>query len=123
MKITDFKNEEAIELLADIIEPTAIILGDADTRKLAVDLKEKKINKVQLISKVLKKHSKEAVEILARLDGQDPDEYECNILVVPQKALEIMNDKDLADFFTSQVQMMESESFGLHTESTEENEK
>lgn len=123
MKLTDFKNEDAIELLADILEPTALILGDPDTRKAVQDVQNKKIKKVKAVSKVIKNHKKEILEILARLDGKEPEEYECNVLVLPQKVLEILNDKELVDFFTSQAQMMESESFGLHTENTEESEK
>lgn len=123
MKLTEFRGEDAIELLADILEPTALILGDEATRKLVKDAQAKKITKVKAISKVIKKHKKEIVEILARLDGQDPKTYDCNILVLPQKVLDIVNDKELASFFTSQVQQMESESFGLHTENIEENEK
>ena len=123
MKITDFKNEEAIDLLADIIEPTALILGDPETRRVFMAVKDGKTTKVKAISQVLKNHSSEIVEILARLEGKEPEEYTCNILALPQKILEILNDKDLADFFKSQVQMMESESSLPAMESIEEHEK
>ena len=123
MKITDFKNEEAIDLLADIIEPTALILGDPETRKVFTEVQKGKITKVRAISKVLKKHPSDIVEILARLEGKEPSEYTCNILALPQKVLEILNDKELADFFKSQVQTMESESSLPAMENTEEHEK
>lgn len=123
MKISDFRNEEAIDLLADIIEPSALILGDADTRKAIADVKDGKLTKIKAISKVLKKHKGHIIEILARLDGKEPEDYTCNVLVLPQKVLEILNDKELIDFFTLQVQEMESESFGLPTENTEGIEK
>lgn len=123
MKLTDFKNEQAIDLLADIIEPTALILGDAETREVFTQVQNGKMTKVKAISKVLKKHPSEVVEILARLEGKEPDEYTCNVLALPQKVLEILNDKELADFFKSQVQMMESESSLPAMENTEEHEK
>ena len=119
MKISEFKNEEAIELLADIIEPTAAILGDAEIRKLMISVKNGKITKIKAIANALRLHKKEIIEILARLDGQDPKKYSCNVITIPQKILEIINDEELADFFGLQVQMMESESSGLATETTE----
>ena len=123
MKLTEFKNEDAIELLADILEPTALILGDEKTKQDMIDVRSGKKTRAKAVSSVIKRHKKETIEILARLDGKDPKNYTCNILVLPQKILEIINDEELASFFTSQVQMMESESFGLHTENTEESEK
>jgi hypothetical protein len=39
MKLSDYKGEEALDVLADIIEPLANIITDEDIQKLANDSK------------------------------------------------------------------------------------
>ncbi len=96
-KISDIKNEEALDVLAEIIEPTALIMADPAIRDMA-----RTQNKMGAIKVILKNHKSEIIQILASLDGVPVEEYECNILTLPVKIIEILNDKDLMSFFTSQ---------------------
>ena len=50
---------------------------------------------------MLKGHAKAVKEILAALDGVPVDMYECNILTLPKKLIEIMSDPDVMSLFTS----------------------
>ena len=94
MKLSDIKNEQALDVVADIIVPVSEILGDKAIRE------SKNETKAALVSKVIKNHKRAVIEILARLDGQEPEEYEFSILDLPRKLLEIFNDPALAEVFT-----------------------
>lgn len=117
MKITDFKNEEAIDLLADIIEPVTKILGD---KQIATAVKNK-VNRLTIAKMALKNHKSEVVEILALCNGCEVKDYTCNIITITKDLLELLNDKELMDFFQSQQQMMANESSMSAMENTMEN--
>jgi hypothetical protein len=120
MKLMDYQNEDAIELLADIIDPVSVILSDAGFQKLITNPSVIRIKYVQYI---LKHFPKEIVQIMARLDGVPVEEYKLNVLTIPMKLLDMINDKELMDFFRSQGQLMVGNSFGSATASTEGIEK
>lgn len=92
-KFSDYKNEDAIELIADIMEPLSVVFTDEE-------IKNEK-NRMKAIAKALRKYKKEVVEILARIDNVPVENFECNALTLPARLLEIMNDKDIQDFLTS----------------------
>ena len=123
MKLSDYKGEEAIEVLADIIEPLTAILGDEDMRKLVADNKGKKIAPVVYIKPMLKNHPKEILEVLAGIEKEPVEEYKkkVNILTLPIKLLVLMNDPQMQILFTSQGQtdMNLKPHSGSATENTE----
>lgn len=96
MKLSEYKDEDALELLANISEPAIEIFAD---KQLAQLIREKKSGKA--ISCAIKNHKKEVMELLAALDGVPVEEYHCNVFSLPQKLLEILNDKELVAFFSS----------------------
>lgn len=116
MKISDYKREKGIELWAEIIEPATEIFSDAELREAV----GKNANRLSLVKLILKNHPKEIIEIMARLDGADPETYEPNMFRLPAMLLEIFNDEDFTDLFQSQGQMMGSPNSGSATENTEE---
>ena len=75
MKLSDYKNEDAVEVIADIIEPLSVIFTDEE-------IKNEK-NRMKAIAKALKKYKKEVIQILARIYGVPVNEYECNALTLP----------------------------------------
>lgn len=100
-KISDFKNEDAIELLADIVEPCSTIVNDTELRKdFAKD-------KMKAVSKGLKKYKKEIIEILARLEDVPVKEFTCTPVTLVSKVLDVLNDKELNDFLSSLAQTEE----------------
>lgn len=98
MRLSDIRDEQALDTLADLIEPVADILTDE-----AVKDKFKNEPKIKLVAYICKKHKKSVIEILARLDGEEPDNYSFSLLDLPKKVLEVLNDPQLADLFTSQA--------------------
>lgn len=112
MKLSDYKGEEAIEVLADIIEPLAIILGDADIIKLVKEQQDakKKLAPIAYMKPILKNHPSEIIAVLAGIEKKPVEEYkeEVNVLTLPLKILEFLNDPTIQSLFTSQGQTAEN---------------
>ena len=102
MNISEYKNEDAIELLADLIEPTANILSDS----IIVDAFKADVNKIKLAQTILKSHKKDVLEILAIVNGKTAETYTCNPVTILKDLLAILNDKDLVDFFVEQQMIL-----------------
>lgn len=114
MKLSEYRGEDALDLLADILEPTAIIFADRKIWEIA-----KGGRMIDGIKYAIKTHKHEIIEILAAMDGVPVAEYECNILALPIRVFDILNDEELKDFFTSQLQSMESSFSGVAMGNTE----
>lgn len=117
MKISDYKGEEALDVLAELIEPAAAIMSDKDIAEFA-----RKKNRVMLIKTLIKNHKAEVIEVMAVLDREDPRQYaeKVNLFTLPKKLLEVFNDPDVMSLFTSQGQSVEETSSTSAMESTEE---
>ena len=103
MKLSDYKNEEALDVLADILEPASAIIADEKVREIF----NSDAPKVKLAAYVVKHYKKEIIQILARLDGMTPETYHFTLLQLPGKVLELVNDPELQNLFMSQGQMTE----------------
>lgn len=121
MKLSDIKGEEALDVLADLIEPVAIIMAD----KKVSNIYNSGQPKINLVKYIIKNHKSRVVEILAILDRKDPKEYEkdMSLLTLPIKLLELLNDEELISVFQSQGQNMGQTSSGSVMENTEVEEK
>lgn len=97
MKLSDFKGEDALDVLADIIEPVTDIATDTDV----TDQWKSKGKMASLVKVILKKHPKGVIAILARLENKSYEEYAetINIATLPAKLLEVMQDEVLMSFF------------------------
>lgn len=102
MKLSDFKGEEALDVLADIIEPLTTILTDEEIQKLS----KKKAPTIAYIQPMLKNNKKEIIQVLARLDNKTVDEYLAglNLITLPAQVLELINDPEVQNLFHSQGQ-------------------
>lgn len=120
LKLSEYKGEEAVEILADILDPATEILADKEVEKI---FGEK--NYLKLAKYILKQHKASILELLAILERKDVEEYkkEVNIFTLPKTILELLNDKDLLQFFTYAGTMNGTASFGSATESTKAEDK
>lgn len=102
MRLSDFKGEEALDVLADIIEPLSTILIDPEIQKLS----KKKAKKFEYVKPMLKNNKKEVIDILARLDNKSREEYleGLNLLTLPKQVMELINDPEVQSLFHSQEQ-------------------
>lgn len=122
MKLSEFKNEEALELVADILDPASRILADKRF-KTAYSAKGETIIKATRAAKVaLKHHSKDVLEILARLNKCDPSEFEVNAIQIPAMLVDVLSDDALVDLFMSAEQMEDETPSGSASENTEDHE-
>jgi len=113
-KLSAYRDEEALDLLADLLEPAAMIMADPDVADAL-----KSGNRMKAIKKAVKAHKPQVMEVLAIMEGVPVEEYHCNVLTVPMRLLEILNDDDLIAVFTSQAQeMMQGISSGPAMETT-----
>lgn len=94
-KLSDATNEEAIEILAEILEPCSAIFTDTELKKAF----ENGESQLVIVKKALQNHKSEIIQIMATLDGVPVEDYKCNIFTLPLKIIEILNDKELAPFF------------------------
>lgn len=117
MKISEITGRDAIEVMADILDPITKIMADE-----AISNAFKHKTRIEAISLMLKSYADEVIIILARLDNADPKDYEVKLTTLPRKLIELLEDPDINDLFTSQAQNEEQDSFGSATESIEETE-
>ena len=119
MRLSDYKGEEALDKLADIIEPLTVILADPAMQEIA---KSGKVQMIKYAKPMLKNHKAEVIEILACLDNEPVETYKekVTLLTLPMKLLEFLNDPEVQALFQSQAQseMKSTAPFGPVTEST-----
>lgn len=99
-RLSDFRGEEALDVLADLIEPASEFMTD---KELVLLLRDRStiLTGAKLI---LKKHPKAILRIMARLEETDPETYNPSLIALPKLVVELFNDPELIDLFTSQGQ-------------------
>ena len=117
MKLSEYRGEDALDILAEIIEPAAEIFGDKEFARIYRGGKP-----IKAVQYVLKKHKTAVLHLMAALDGEDPATYKPGILTLPRQILDLLNDPELVRLFSSQEQSKEKTSSGPATENTEANE-
>lgn len=119
MRLSDIKGEAALDAIADLIEPITEILSDSS---IEASYRDPNQNNAQLISLIIKNHKQAVIDILAILDGENPDEYvkKINLFTVPVKLMEIINDPEMKSLFPLQARQKTSESFGPAMVNTQE---
>ena len=118
MRLSDFKNEDALDLLANIIDPASEIMMDP---KVAETFRTKP--PLFAVKEILKNHKKSAIEIVAAMHNKKPEEFKFNVITLAGDVLEILNDPEILQVFSSQSQTMDETSSGSATENTEAKEK
>ena len=113
MKLCEFQDEKAIEVLAELIEPVSAIAADERVKAAF------KGSKAAAVSVLLKNHAHEVMRIMAALDGVPVKEYHCNVLTLPKKMMEIINDPDVMSLFTDAGTENIGESSGSAAANTE----
>lgn len=113
-KLSDFKGEEAFDLLEDLIDPMGDIFSNNEfLQALGNDNKK-------ALKSLLRNNRKAVVEVLARLNEVPVEDFHYNIATLTIQCLALMNDKELLSVFTSQGQIEEEDASGSATENTQE---
>lgn len=111
MRISDFENEEALDLLVDIIDPISTLFTDEEFVREA-----RNGSQITAIKVAIKNHKKEVIEVLARLNKTPVKDYKCNLISITKDLVDLFNDKELKDFFILQGLMEEETSSSQPTE-------
>lgn len=115
MKLTDFKGNEAVEVLADVMEPVSVIVSDKEFQTL---IKTKGTPIMKVVSYILKNFSNEVLDMYEPLTKEKREEATPTKLI--QLILDISNDPELSSLFTSQGQQEALTPSGSATENTED---
>lgn len=105
--LSDYKGEEALDVLADIIEPLSLILASEGVQEVYAKQKAgKMVAPAEFIKPALKNNKDEVLAILARIEGIPVEQYkqEVNFLTLPLQILSVVNDPAIKSLFTSQSQ-------------------
>lgn len=113
-KISEIKGEDALDVLADIIDEIAVICTDKDFVNVIEN--DTQLNVVKYL---MKNHKKEILKVLAVLDGCDPATYKPSLVEIPAMLIRLLNDPAISSLFRSEGSVTSS---GSVTESTEETE-
>lgn len=94
-KLSEIKGEEALDVLAEIIEPITTIIQDEEVKAGF----EKNVAKCVAIA--LKKHKKEIIEIFACINGKSVEDTldEIDILSLPSYIVDVLNEPALQSLF------------------------
>lgn len=106
MKLSEMKNEAALDALCLLIDPVTEICT-----KEFLDILQ--TGKVMAAAKhVLKNHKKALIQIFAIMDGEDPETYSVNMLQIVSKTVALLTDRELTEVFTSVPQSVGEVSSG-----------
>lgn len=98
-KLTEYRNEEAADILADLIETVSTILTDKEIKESFQE------NKIKAVKTALKKYGKEIIDLLAIYEGIPREEYSVSPVQIFSKTLAIINDKEFMSAFTLSEQI------------------
>lgn len=120
MKLSEIKGEKALDMVADLIEPASKIMADEKVKKIYYSQP-----RLKLVQYIIKKHKKSIIQILAILNEEDPKEYveKITLTTLPLIVIDLLNDEDLLQLFSSQGQITEETSSGSVMENTGAKEK
>lgn len=95
-KLSEVKGEEALDVLAEILEPIVTIINDEEVRAGF------ETNVAKSVSVALKKYKTEILEIFASINGKSVEETceEIDILSLPSYIVEILNEPEIQRLFT-----------------------
>lgn len=114
-KLSDFKDEKAIAVVAQLLEPIIKIFSNPDNGKF----KDEK-NGLKMFSGFLSNSPKAMMDIFAILSEQDAETYHCDGVEVTKNLMTLVSDSRLIELFTSQGQTGGATSSGSASENIEE---
>lgn len=103
-KLSEFKDDEAMDVLAEVIEPVAELCTDKEFVQLVRGDKSKGIkpDRIKATQKAITDHRKAVVKIMAVLNETPVEEFHYNIMTLPMMFVKMLNDKELLAFFQYQ---------------------
>jgi hypothetical protein len=121
-KLSEFKDDEAMDVLAEILEPAYNLIKDNDFKVAMRGDKEKGIlpNRLEAVKVAITKHRKDVVKMMAVLNETPVEKFHYTLLTLPTMMLEMLNDKELIHFFSYKSETDFEIPSGSAMENTEE---
>lgn len=111
--LAEIKGDDALELIADLLEPATEIMSDEKVKNAFYSK-----NSAAAIKVAIKEHKDAVIVILAALNECDAKDYKPSVAQIIKDALQIVNDKALLDLFTLPNQTLEEDTSGSASENT-----
>ena len=92
--LAEIKDNEALDLLADMLEPMITISSDPELKKMKGE------DRLKIVQYIIRNHKEPIMQILAMLDGVPVEEYHCSVLTLPATLLELFNHPEVSKLFT-----------------------
>lgn len=115
MKLSDFKDERGVEVVAKLLVPVCQIVANPAN----AEAKTKCKNKLEFASAMLQNNPAEVKTMLAILNDTDPEAYHCNGASVMIGLLEMLADTEVMQLFGLQSKMTGQTCSGSRSENTE----
>lgn len=93
MKLSEFRDEKGIEVVAKLLVPIANIAKS----KAASEAKGKSL--IEFAAAMLQNNAKDVMDMLAILDDKNPEEYHCSAASVLVDVFTMLNDPELMQLF------------------------
>jgi transcription termination factor Rho len=93
MRLSDFKDEKAIEVIADLLIPISNIAKNSTVAE------SRGKSMFEFAAAMLKENASDVKDMLAILNDEDPEEYTCSAASVFGDVLEMFNDPELMQLF------------------------
>lgn len=111
MKLSEFKDEKGIEVVANLLTPLSNIVRNPET----ASARNKGV--MEFVAAMLRNSPGEVKTMLAILADEDPAQYHCSAASVLADALNMLNDPELLQLFGLQSETAASS--GSASETTE----
>lgn len=96
MTFYELSGEEALDAVADLMEPFVAIFGDkrvADAYRSG--------NTILAAKTAIKEHKKDVIRVLAIMEGEDPETYKPSAMALPIQLLKMLNHPEIKELFPS----------------------
>lgn len=95
MRLSEFKDEKAIEVVAALLGPISKIAQNEQNKEARGEGK----TLMDFSISILVNNSAEVKDMLAILDGEDPENYHCTAATVLRDVFNMVSDPDLMSLF------------------------
>lgn len=116
MRLSEFKDEKAIEVIADLLEPAEEIISNPANKEAAQKIREGKNGKMKFATAMLKNNRSAVMKMLAVLHDTPIEKFHCNAASLIKDLYDMLTDEEILLAFGLQGQESGEESSGSATE-------
>ena len=104
MRLSEFKDEKGIEVVAQLLVPISKIFSNKENAAIQKRLKDQGGSMLDFASAMLRNSPRAVMDMLAILDGKDPEHYHCSAATALRDVFNMISDPELLSLFGLQSQ-------------------